>query len=223
MAKLSISPEVAQELVKAGTPTRHKSVQTFRKLADSAQMGEEIRLARLQSAWQQNAAGVWYATACFIVNDVADTSSIVAVYAPVSNSNPGGTVAETRFYVVWRGRWERLDKTGVANITVEKKPTSISLSITRKTVSIISGRTSANVIATAEFSKNRPSITYISNVAVSNGELVFTSATQYLVEDCSLTTTTTGAVTGFTIGNANVVENVSGTIAPTQVVTDVTI
>lgn len=108
VAKLSISPEVAQELVKAGTPTRHKSVQTFRKLADSAQMGEEIRLARLQSAWQQNAAGVWYATACFIVNDVADTSSIVAVYAPVSNSNPGGTVAETRFYVVWRGRWELL-------------------------------------------------------------------------------------------------------------------
>lgn len=70
--------------------------------------GDDVRLARLQSAWQQNAAGVWYATACFIVNDVADTSSIVAVYAPVSNSNPGGTVAETRFYVVWRGRWELL-------------------------------------------------------------------------------------------------------------------
>lgn len=223
VAKLSISPEVAQELVKAGTPTRHKSVQTFRRNIDSPQDSEDIRLALLQSAWSQNAAGIFTAQACFIVNDVPDTSFLFTVWAPVSTENPGGTSGATRFYVVWKGRWERLDKTGVANITVKKKPTSISLSTTRKTVSIISGRTSANVIATAEFSKNRPSITYISNVAVINGELVFTSATQYLVEDCSLTTTTTPAVTGFTIGNANVVENVSGTIAPTQVVTDVTV
>lgn len=169
MAKLSISPEVAQELVKAGTPTRHKSVQTFRKLADSAQMGEEIRLARLQSAWQQNAAGVWYATACFIVNDVADTSSIVAVYAPVSNSNPGGTVAETRFYVVWRGRWESLDKPGVANVSVVKSATSITLTTTKKAFSIVGTRNTSNFVSSASLTKTRPSISFLSNVAVSNG------------------------------------------------------
>lgn len=223
MAKLSISPEVAQELVKAGTPTRHKSVQTFRKLADSAQMGEEIRLARLQSAWQQNAAGVWYATACFIVNDVADTSSIVAVYAPVSNSNPGGTVAETRFYVVWRGRWESLDKPGVANVSVVKSATSITLTTTKKAFSIVGTRNTSNFVSSASLTKTRPSISFLSNVAVSNGNLVFTSTSQYVVTNCSLATTTASAVTGFTVVNADALQTVSGTVAPTQVVTDVSI
>lgn len=65
-----------------------------------------IRPARLESAWSQNGAGVWTATASFVVNDVADVSFVFPVYAPTATANPGGTVQTTRFFVVWRGRWE---------------------------------------------------------------------------------------------------------------------
>ena len=65
----------------------------------------DVRPARLQTAWTQN-NGVWTATACFIVNDTADTSFTFPVYAPTATSSPGGTVGTTCFFVVWRGRWE---------------------------------------------------------------------------------------------------------------------
>lgn len=68
----------------------------------------DVRPALLQSAWTQNAAGVYCATACFLVNDVADTSFTFTVYAPTSTDDPGGTAGTTRFFVVWRGRWELL-------------------------------------------------------------------------------------------------------------------
>lgn len=66
----------------------------------------DVRPARLESAWTQNGAGLWTATASFIVNDVADSSFIFRVYAPTATEDPGGTVQTTRFFVVWRGRWE---------------------------------------------------------------------------------------------------------------------
>lgn len=72
----------------------------------------DVRPARLQSAWTQNAANVWTATACFVVNDVADTSFVFPVYAPTATSSPGGTAETTRFFVVWRGRWELIAGAG---------------------------------------------------------------------------------------------------------------
>ena len=223
MAKIIFNPEVARRLVEAGTPRKGKSVQTFRRNIDSPQDSEDIRLARLQSGWTQNSAGIFTAQACFIVNDVPDTSFLFTVWAPVSTEDPGGTSGATRFYVVWRGRWERLDKTGVANVSVVKSATSITLTTTKKAFSIVGTRNTSNFVSSASLTKTRPSISFLSNVAVSNGNLVFTSTSQYVVADCSLATTTASAVTGFTVVNADALQTVSGTVAPTQVVTDVSI
>lgn len=66
----------------------------------------DVRPARLESAWTQNDAGLWTATASFIVNDVADSSFVFPVVAPTATQDPGGTAGTTRFFVVWRGRWE---------------------------------------------------------------------------------------------------------------------
>lgn len=78
----------------------------------AASLFYEVRPARLESAWTQNGAGLWTATASFVVNDVADTSFVFPVYAPTAGSNPGGTVQTTRFFVVWRGRWEMIAGAG---------------------------------------------------------------------------------------------------------------
>lgn len=68
----------------------------------------DIRPARLQTAWTQNQAGLWTATARFIVNDVVDDSFTFPVCAPTATSSPGGTAGTSRFFVVWRGRWEMI-------------------------------------------------------------------------------------------------------------------
>lgn len=66
----------------------------------------DLRPAVLKSAWAQNGAGLWSATASFIVNNVADSSFVFPVVAPTATEDPGGDVGVTRFFVVWRGRWE---------------------------------------------------------------------------------------------------------------------
>lgn len=125
MTKIIFNPEVARRLVEAGTPRKGKSVQTFRRNIDSPQDTEDIRLARLQSAWTQNAAGIFTAQACFIVNDVPDTSFLFTVWAPVATENPGGTSGTTRFYVIWKGRWELLEA-GAPQIALETVLTNIA-------------------------------------------------------------------------------------------------
>ena len=72
----------------------------------------DVRPAVLASLWAQNGAGLWVATANFLVNDVLDSSFTFNVCAPASTANPGGTVGSTRFYVVWRGRWEMIAGAG---------------------------------------------------------------------------------------------------------------
>ena len=118
MTKIIFNPDVARRLVEAGTPRKGKSVQTFRRNIDSPQDSEDIRLALLQSAWTQNTAGIFTAQACFIVNDVPDTSFLFTVWAPVSTEDPGGTSGATRFYVVWKGRWEMVGGGGELSATV---------------------------------------------------------------------------------------------------------
>lgn len=70
--------------------------------------GDDVRLARLQTAWFRNAANVWQATACFVVNDRVDTSFPFDVFAPLATSEPPGAPRSQRFFVVWRGRWESM-------------------------------------------------------------------------------------------------------------------
>lgn len=118
MTKINITPEAAKNIVISGTQLRTKAVQTVPRIVDSPVMESgsdfDIRPCRLQSAWTQNEAGVWRATACFIVNDRVDTSFVFEVFAPLATSTPQGVVGVERFFVVWRGRWEAIQQNFVA-------------------------------------------------------------------------------------------------------------
>lgn len=72
----------------------------------------ELRPAVLASSWTQNAAGLYVATAQFVVNDSVDSSFTFDICAPTADDDPGGTVGVTRFFVVWRGRWEMVAGAG---------------------------------------------------------------------------------------------------------------
>lgn len=79
---------------------------------DSTSLFYDVRPAVLASAWSQNAAGVYQATAQFIVNDAVDSSFTFPVVAPTATDDPGGDVGTTRFFVIWRGRWEMIAGAG---------------------------------------------------------------------------------------------------------------
>ena len=72
----------------------------------------DLRPAVLASAWSQNGAGLWTATANFLINDNVDSSFAFPVAAPTATDDPGGDVGTTRFFVVWRGRWELVADAG---------------------------------------------------------------------------------------------------------------
>lgn len=80
----------------------------------------DVRPAVLASAWTQNAAGVYQATAQFIVNDAVDSSFTFPVVATTSTDDPGGDVGTTRFFVIWRGRWEMIAGAGTGKMTGEE-------------------------------------------------------------------------------------------------------
>ena len=135
----------------------------------------DIRPARLQTAWTQNAAGLWTATARFIVNDAVDNSFTFPVCAPTATSSPGGTAESTRFFVVWRGRWELL--AGAASPTVTKKNVVSAVSATK-----------ASAVTSAVISNTKEQIEYIASVSVDSGQLVFTTAQKNVVTDSSVVT-----------------------------------
>lgn len=102
----------------------------------------DVRPARLESAWTQNAAGLWTATAAFIVNDAADSSFVFPVVAPTATDDPGGDVGTTRFFVVWRGRWEL-----IAGAGGEMSGADIISELTFGTTSVLTGFTvSSNAV-----------------------------------------------------------------------------
>lgn len=73
----------------------------------------DMRPAMLKSNWTQNQAGAYTATAAFVVSDAGDVDSsfLFPVYT-IPGFTPSGTVDETIFFVVWRGRWEALPTGG---------------------------------------------------------------------------------------------------------------
>ena len=73
----------------------------------------DMRPVMLKSNWTQNSAGVYTATAAFVVSDAGDVDSsfLFPVYT-IPGFTPSGTVDETIFFVVWRGRWEALPTGG---------------------------------------------------------------------------------------------------------------
>lgn len=73
----------------------------------------DMRPVMLKSNWTQNQAGVYTATAAFVVSDAGaiDSSFLFPVYS-IPGFTPSGTVDETIFFVVWRGRWEALPTGG---------------------------------------------------------------------------------------------------------------
>lgn len=90
----------------------------------------DLRPAVLASAWSQNGAGLWTATANFIINDAVDSSFTFDVAAPTVTQDPGGDVGTTRFFVVWRGRWELVAGAGG---TMDKQDIIDTLDISQKT------------------------------------------------------------------------------------------
>ena len=102
----------------------------------AASLFYDVRPARLQTAWSQNTAGVWVATARFIVNDAVDDSFTFPVYAPAATSDPGGTAETTRFFVVWRGRWEM-----VARGKMTKQEIILTLDVTETSKNVVAGLT----------------------------------------------------------------------------------
>lgn len=73
----------------------------------------DMRPVMLKSNWTQNQAGVYTATAAFVVSDAGaiDSSFLFPVYS-IPGFTPSGTVDETIFFVVWRGRWEAIPMGG---------------------------------------------------------------------------------------------------------------
>ena len=92
----------------------------------------DVRPAVLASEWTQNNAGLWSATAQFIINDAVDTSFTAPIVAPTATANPGGTVGTTRFYLVWRGRWEMVAGAGGGG-SMDKQEIIDTLDISQKT------------------------------------------------------------------------------------------
>lgn len=164
----------------------------------------EVRPARLQTAWTQNAVGMWTATACFIVNNIADTSFIFPVYAPTASANPGGTVGTSRFFVVWRGRWELLAEVGaVRTLSLTKIEVPKSLNVSKASFINNVTKTTSSVCSPVNVQ------TVLSDVTVTNGALVFTTASTTTTSVLSdVTTSTSQAVTSITTTNDLVVSNV---------------
>lgn len=123
---------------------------------DSTSLFYDVRPAILASAWTQNAAGVYQATAQFIVNDAVDSSFTFHVVAPTATDDPGGEIGTTRFFVIWRGRWEMIagasggKMTGeeiLEELTITSAATVTGITPTRSTVNSATGNVSGSSTA----------------------------------------------------------------------------
>lgn len=174
----------------------------------------DVRPAQLQSAWQQNEAGAWYATACFLVNDVVDTSFTFYVFAPLATAKPGGVAGTARFFVVWRGRWEMV----ASAVAVQKSPVIETVSLVKKDFLTKITTSYSTILTDVGVTTAPPYKDYIVGVDVdSRGRLVFQTRTEGSV---ALQKENASAVTLVTTEKLSGVTEVNTT--KKQVVTDVT-
>ena len=114
MQKMTITPSAARKIVELGAAPSEVATSDPAFVPEPYRPAEEfdIRPARLQSEWTRNSAGLWRATACFIVGDGGrvDTSFVFEVCCPTAVVKPDGEPFSWRFFVVWRGRWESLQQ-----------------------------------------------------------------------------------------------------------------
>ena len=222
MAKIIVSDDAAKALVKSGTTQITKSVQTVSRIQDSPSVPEKekdnLRPAVLVSEWGQNAAGLWGASAQFIVNDVVDTSFTFPVVAPTATAKPSGTVGTARFYVVWRERWEMIapeeEITGskiLSKIYFTSKATVDSVSKTSTTIAVPTGTASASYTPTGSVSLSLEEPT-----SQSSGVVV---VTDIVAVNGALGVETKKITTSFLGGSATITSNVA--TSNQSVVTDV--
>lgn len=161
----------------------------------------DVRPASLASSWTQNAAGVWTASACFIVRDVVDSSNAVPIYAPTAEEKPAGETGG-RFFLVWRGRWEMLGGAGGGT----KTPTT-------QTAYFLKTATTQNdeFLKTATASPTSETITHLINVTEQDGALVFTSENKQVLTGVNIETTKGEAVVSVSKTSAEAVVGIQWT------------
>lgn len=231
MTKIILSDDAAKAMVKAGTVLKTKSVQTVPRIQDAPASEEKdnLRPAVLASTWSQNAAGLWVATAQFIVNDTIDTSFTFPVCAPTATTKPENTVGTSRFYVVWRGRWELVAGAGVSaeeiideitgadildKLTITSASTVADISQTTTTLNV---PTAASVTFTpvvscalsASDTQTAGAVEFVTDVKAIDGALGV--VTKYLT--ATLTASQQTATVTLTTASHTVVNNVSKSTA----------
>lgn len=139
----------------------------------------DVRPAVLTSEWTQNSAGLWSATAQFIINDAVDTSFTAPIVAPTATAKPGGTVGTTRFFLVWRGRWELV--AGAGGVTGAQVLASLNIT-SASTVTSVTPTTENIAIPTAA----TVAITTIDGVALNLGDSQTTGAVEIVTDIASV-------------------------------------
>lgn len=165
---------------------------------DSTSLFYDVRPAVLASAWSQNAAGVWTTTAMFLVNDVVDSSFVFPVVAPTATADPGGTTGKTRFFVIWRGRWEMIAGASTPQISIMAANFVTDVYWETKTISSASGTATASytpngsVLLSLDGSTPAATVGVVTDIQATGG--VLGVQTQYLSASFSGTAATISSV-----------------------------
>ena len=110
--RMRVERDAARAIVKLGEPRRDRVEENPPPVAPFWTTDFDLRPCRLQTPWTKNDAGLWRATACFIVADGGrvDLSFQVEVCCPTAVVKPEGEPLAWRFWAIWRGRWESLQQ-----------------------------------------------------------------------------------------------------------------
>lgn len=83
----------------------------------------DVRPVVLASAWSLS-GGIYQATATF-----DGETTTVPIYAPTATDDPGGTVGTSKYFVVWRGRWELIAGEGGSTPTFDTETVLKTVSV----------------------------------------------------------------------------------------------
>lgn len=144
---------------------------------DSTSLFYDVRPAILASAWTQNASGVYQATAKFIVNDAVDSSFTFPVVAPTATDKPDGDVGTTRFFVIWRGRWEMIAGAGRPTISFTSSNFVTDVNFETKTIASATGAAAASytpagvILLSLDGATPASSVAVVTNIQATSGVL----------------------------------------------------